>query len=97
MILGVFYILYSNRQRTSRHLKEKIYRWKKRNVAASKGKIDGDETNLESVSGEFPNNDYFNKDNFKPLQPEDYHYECPISAFTSHTEQKFVGYLRLKY
>ncbi|WP_025696820.1 deaminase domain-containing protein, partial [Paenibacillus forsythiae] len=78
-------------------LRKKYTAGKKRNVAAVKGKIDGDEIDLESVSGEFTDNDYFNKGNFKPPQPEDYHYEGPISEFTSHTEQKIVEYLRLKY
>ncbi|PYE41851.1 putative deaminase of polymorphic toxin system, partial [Paenibacillus barcinonensis] len=78
-------------------LRKKYTAGKKRNVAAAKGKIDGDEIDLESVSGEFTDNDYVNKGNFKPPQPEDYHYQGPISEFTSHTEQKVVEYLRLKY
>lgn len=70
---------------------------KTRNVATARGIIDGENINLECVSGRFTHETYINKGNFEPPQPENYHYQGPVPEYTNHTEQKIVEYLRERF
>ncbi len=63
---------------------------KKKNVAFTKGKIDGEKIELWSRSGGEKGQNF---DNFKPIDPENYHYKGPISDYIHHTEQKQIEYL----
>ncbi|WP_304942295.1 deaminase domain-containing protein, partial [Vallitalea guaymasensis] len=78
-------------------LRTKYHAGKKRNVAKGKGWIGDNEINLESISGTFTDNNYINKGNFKPPQPDNYHYKGPIPEYTNHTEQKIIEHLRETY
>lgn len=78
-------------------IKSKYNAGKSRNAASAKGKINGDVIDLECISGKFSHENYFNKGNFEPPLPQDYHYNGPIPEFTNHTEQKIVEYLRTIY
>lgn len=75
-------------------IKTKYNAGKTRNAASAKGTINGENIDLECISGQFTHDNYYNKGNFEPPQPEDYHYIGPISEYTNHTEQKIVEYLR---
>ena len=70
---------------------------KTRNAATAKGTINGESIDLECISGKFSHENYFNKGNFEPPQPENYHYQGPIPEYTNHTEQKIVEYLREQF
>ena len=70
---------------------------KTRNAATAKGTINGESINLECISGKFSHDNYFNKGNFEPPQPGNYHYQGPIPEYTNHTEQKIVEYLRQQF
>ncbi|MDE7435442.1 MAG: hypothetical protein K2N01_06445 [Lachnospiraceae bacterium] len=78
-------------------LKAKYNAGKTRNVANARGYINGESINLECISGKFTHDNYYNKGNFEPPLPENYHYEGPIPEYTNHTEQKIVEYLSVKY
>ncbi|WP_458787669.1 deaminase domain-containing protein [Vallitalea sediminicola] len=78
-------------------LRTKYHAGKKRNVATGKGWIGDNEINLESISGTFTDNNYINKGNFKPPQPDNYHYKGPIPEYTNHTEQKIIEHLKETY
>ncbi len=43
------------------------------------------------------NTNYYNKGNFLPPQPKDYHYIGPFPDRINHTEQKIIEYLRSLY
>jgi hypothetical protein len=70
---------------------------KTRNAASAKGTINGKSIALECISGKFSHDNYYNKGNFEPPQPENYHYQGPIPEYTNHTEQKIVEYLREQF
>ncbi len=78
-------------------IKSKYNAGKTRNAASAKGMINGENIDLECISGKFSHEKYTNKGNFEPPQPEDYHYNGPIPEFTNHTEQKIVEYLWTQY
>lgn len=65
-----------------------------RNAASAKETINGENIDLECISGKFTHDNYYNKGNFELPQPENYHYEGPIPEYINHTEQKIVEYLR---
>ena len=70
---------------------------KTRNAASARGTINGKGIALECISGKFSHDNYYNKGNFEPPQPENYHYQGPIPEYTNHTEQKIVEYLRAQF
>jgi hypothetical protein len=66
---------------------------KNKNVAFTKGEIGGKKIDLKSRSGE-PKGTPENFDNFKQIEPENYHYKNgPIPDYINHTEQKQIEYL----
>ena len=79
------------------NIKTKYNAGKTRNAALARGTIDGKNFELECISGEFTHENYFNKGNFEPPSPENYHYNGPIPEYTNHTEQKMVEYLWTLY
>ena len=70
---------------------------KKRNVASAKGYIYGERIDLECISGDCTCDNFFNKGNFMPPLPKDYHYIGPVPENICHTEQKIVEYLREQF
>lgn len=79
------------------NIKTRYNAGKTRNAASAKGTINGESIDLECISGKFTHDNYYNKGNFEPPQPENYHYEGPIPEYINHTEQKIVEYLREKF
>lgn len=78
-------------------IKKKYNAGKTRNAACAMGNINGENIELECISGKFTHDNYYNKGNFEPPLPENYHYKGPIPEYTNHTEQKIIEYLRVKY
>lgn len=78
-------------------IKSRYNAGKSRNAASAKGTINGEAIDLECVSGKFNHDNYYNKGNFEPPQPENYYYIGPIPEFTNHTEQKIIEYLRERF
>lgn len=74
-------------------IKTKYNAGKTRNAASARGTINGNSIDLECISGKFSHDNWYNKGNFEPPQPENYHYQGPIPEYTNHTEQKIVEYL----
>ena len=78
-------------------IKAKYNAGKTRNAVCAKGTINGENIYLECISGKFSHDNYHNKGNFEPPQPEDYHYKGPIPEYINHTEQKIIEYLREQF
>lgn len=65
---------------------------KKKNVAFTKGEIGGKKIDIKSRSGE-PKVPTINWDNFKQIEPENYHYKNGTSNRIFDSEQKQIEYL----
>ncbi|MDY0090002.1 MAG: deaminase domain-containing protein [Flavobacteriaceae bacterium] len=67
-----------------------------KNVAFTKGEIGGIKIDLKSRSGQSKGTPK-NFDNFKTIDPLNYHYKGTIPEYINHTEQKQIEYLYHKF